>query len=303
MRLVRVGTRGSTLAIAQSNWLKEQLLQHDHTLEVELVVIKTSGDRFVDKPISAIGGKGVFTKEIEDTLLREEIDLAVHSMKDLPTELPAGLTIAAIPKREDPRDVLVTREKCLLSELPTGAKIGTGSLRRRAQILHHRSDLSVMPIRGNVDTRIRKLDLGEVDALIMAAAGLKRIGRQDRIAEYLPNEICVSAVAQGALGIEARNDGWARELVAYLHDADTSVEVSAERSFSKRLGGDCLVPIGARARTEGERLKMIGVVASADGEALCRGEITGSLSDAVALGRRLAERLLEDGADRLLKLT
>ncbi|HEV8720814.1 MAG TPA: hydroxymethylbilane synthase [Candidatus Binatia bacterium] len=303
MRLVRVGTRGSTLAIAQSNWLKEQLLQHDHTLEVELVVIKTSGDRFVDKPISAIGGKGIFTKEIEDALLREEIDLAVHSMKDLPTEIPAGLTIAAIPKREDPRDVLVTREKCVLSTLPTGAKIGTGSLRRRAQILHHRSDLSVMPIRGNIDTRLKKLDAGEFDALIMAAAGLKRIGREHRIAEYLSDEVCVSAVAQGALGIECRADGWARELVAYLHDADTSVEVSAERSFSKRLGGDCLVPIGARARSEGERLKMIGVVASADGEALCRGEITGSLSDAVALGRRLAEQLLNDGADRLLKLT
>ena len=303
MRRIRVGTRGSTLALAQSTWLQEQLSRHDGTLEVELVVIKTSGDRFVDKAISAIGGKGVFTKEIEEALLRGEIDLAVHSMKDLPAELPAGLTIAAIPKREDARDVLVTREPGTLSKLPAGAKVGTGSLRRRAQILHHRADLSMVPIRGNVDTRLRKLDDGAVDALIMAAAGLKRIGRKERITEYLPDEICVSAVAQGALGIESREDGWALELVTYLHDAGTGVEIDAERSLLKRLGGSCDIPIGARARMEAEQLKMIGVVASADGKALCRGEITGSLSEAVALGRRLAEQLLKDGADRLLKLT
>ena len=303
MRRIRVGTRGSTLALAQSTWLQEQLSRHDGTLEVELVVIKTSGDRFVDKAVSAIGGKGVFTKEIEEALLRGEIDLAVHSMKDLPAELPAGLTIAAIPKREDARDVLVTRETGTLSKLPAGAKVGTGSLRRRAQILHHRADLSMVPIRGNVDTRLRKLDDGAVDALIMAAAGLKRIGRKERITEYLPDEICVSAVAQGALGIESREDGWALELVTYLHDAGTGVEIDAERSLLKRLGGSCDIPIGARARMEAEQLKMIGVVASADGKALCRGEVTGSLSDAVALGRRLAEQLLKDGADRLLELT
>jgi hydroxymethylbilane synthase len=303
VRRIRVGTRGSTLALAQSTWLQEQLSRHDGTLEVELVVIKTSGDRFVDKAISAIGGKGVFTKEIEEALLRGEIDLAVHSMKDLPAELPAGLTIAAIPKREDARDVLVTRETGTLSKLPARAKVGTGSLRRRAQILHHRADLSMVPIRGNVDTRLRKLDDGAVDALIMAAAGLKRIGRKERITEYLPDEICVSAVAQGALGIESREDGWARDLVTYLHDAGTGVEIDAERSLLKRLGGSCDIPIGARARMEAEQLKMIGVVASADGKALCRGEVTGSLSDAVALGRRLAEQLLKDGADRLLKLT
>jgi hydroxymethylbilane synthase len=303
VRRIRVGTRGSTLALAQSTWLQEQLSRHDVTLEVELVVIKTSGDRFVDKAVSAIGGKGVFTKEIEEALLRREIDLAVHSMKDLPAELPAGLTIAAIPKREDARDVLVTREPSTLSKLPAGAQVGTGSLRRSAQIRHHRPDLSIVPIRGNVDTRLRKLDDGAVDALIMAAAGLKRIGRKERINEYLPDEICVSAVAQGALGIESREDGWALELVTYLHDTGTGVEIDAERSLLKRLGGSCDIPIGARARMEAEQLKMIGVVASADGKALCRGEITGSLTDAAVLGRRLAEELLKDGADRLLKLT
>ena len=303
MTPIRIGTRGSTLALAQSTWVKEQLLQHEPALKIELVVIKTSGDRFVDKPIAALGGKGMFTKEIEDALLREEIDLAVHSMKDLPPELPDGLIIAAMPKREDPRDVLVSNQGTSITGLPAGARIGTGSLRRQAQLLNYRRDLLLMPIRGNVDTRLRKLDQGEVDALIMAAAGLKRIGRNDRIAAYLSEEICVSAVAQGALGIESRDASSVRGLLTHLHDADTAVEVNAERSFLERLGGGCHVPIGARAKIEGQQLKMIGVVASPDGVALCRGEITGRLTDATDLGRRLAEQLLKDGADQLLALT
>jgi hydroxymethylbilane synthase len=303
VRLIRIGTRGSRLALAQSTWVKEQLLRHEPALNVELVVIKTSGDRFIDKPIAALGGKGVFTKEIEEALLREEIDLAVHSMKDLPTELPAGLTIAAMPKREDPRDVLVSKQGREIASLPFGARIGTGSLRRQAQLIHHRSDLLVMPIRGNVDTRLKKLDQGELDALVMAAAGLKRIGRKDRITAYLSDEVCVSAVAQGALGIESRDDSSVRELLTDLHDADTATEVGAERSFLKRLGGGCHVPVGARAKIEGEHLKIIGVVASPDGAALCRGEICGRLSDATDLGRQLAEQLLKDGADKFLALT
>lgn len=300
MRLIRLGTRGSTLALAQSTWVKERLQQHEPALEVELVVIKTSGDRLGDKPLAALGGKGVFTKEIEDALLRREIDLAVHSMKDLPPELPGGLMIAAVPKREDARDVLVSRRGTSISNLASGARLGTGSLRRRAQLLHHRPDLSVVAIRGNVDTRLKKLDQGEVDALIMAAAGLKRIGREGRITAYLSDEICVSAVAQGALGIESRDDSWARDLLVHLHDDVTATEVSAERSFLKRLGGGCHVPIGARARIDGEQLKIIGVVARPDGGALCRGEIAGRLTDAADLGRRLADQLLEDGADQLL---
>jgi hydroxymethylbilane synthase len=299
---LRLGTRGSTLALAQSTWVKEQLLQQKPSLNIELVVIKTSGDRFVDKPIAALGGKGVFTKEIEDALLREEIDLAVHSMKDLPPELPDGLTIAAMPKREDPRDVLVTNLGTSISSLQAGARIGTGSLRRQAQLLNYRRDLSLMPIRGNVDTRLRKLDQGEVDALIMAAAGLNRIGRHDRITAYLSDDICVSAVAQGALGIESRADSSIRELLTYLHDAATASEVTAERSFLKRLGGGCHVPIGARAKIEGQQIKMIGVVASPDGVALCRGGIAGDVADATELGCQLAEQLLKDGADQLLTL-
>jgi hydroxymethylbilane synthase len=299
---IRLGTRGSTLALAQSTWVKEQLLQQEPSLNIELVVIKTSGDRFVDKPIAALGGKGVFTKEIEDALLHAEIDLAVHSMKDLPPELPDRLIIAAMPKREDPRDVLVTNLGTSISSLQAGARIGTGSLRRQAQLLYYRGDLSLMPIRGNVDTRLRKLDQGEVDALIVAAAGLNRIGRHDRITAYLSEEICVSAVAQGALGIESRADSSIRELLTYLHDAATASEVSAERSFLKRLGGGCHVPIGARAKIEGQQLKIIGVVASPDGVALCRGEIAGDVTDATELGRQLAEQLLKDGADQLLGL-
>lgn len=299
MSRIRIGTRGSALALAQSNWVKSQL-EHYLKTEVELRIIKTSGDRFVDTPIQNLGNKGAFTKEIEDALLAGEIDLAVHSMKDLPTELPRGLAIAAMPKREDPRDVLVTRERNGLADLPPGTSVGTGSLRRKAQLLHHRADLSVVPIRGNVDTRVRKLDEGRVDALVMAAAGLKRIGRADRISEFLADEICVSAVAQGALGLESRQDDALRERLAFLHDPVTSAEIAAERAMLDRLGGGCHVPIGARATVTGRELKIIGVVASVDGNRLCRGEATGAADQATELGDRLATELLSQGADKLL---
>lgn len=297
---VRIGSRGSMLALAQSNWVKRQLEAHYPEAQADLTIIKTSGDRFVDAPIAAIGGKGVFTKEIEDALLRNDIDIAVHSMKDLPTELPSGLTIAAVPLREDARDVLVSRDGRKLDDLVSGARVATGSLRRRAQLLHSRGDLVLAPIRGNVDTRLRKLDEAQADALIMAAAGLKRIGREDRITEYLPDEICVSAVAQGALGIESRDDGAMRELLSFMHDSNTHTEVTAERALLERLGGGCHVPIGARARVTGDALTMIAVVAQPDGKSLCRGEISGKASGAAELGRCLAEQLLKDGADKLL---
>lgn len=300
MSRIRIGTRGSALALAQSNWVKSQLEQHYPETEVELRIIKTSGDRFVDTPIQNLGNKGAFTKEIEDALLGGGIDLAVHSMKDLPTELPPGLAIAAMPKREDPRDVLVTRERNGLGNLPPGTAVGTGSLRRKAQLLHHRADLSVVPIRGNVDTRLRKLDEGLVDALVMAAAGLKRIGRADRISEFLADEICVSAVAQGALGLESRQDDALRERLAFLHDPATSAEIAAERAMLDRLGGGCHVPIGARATVTGRELKIIGVVASVDGNRLCRGEATGAADLATELGDRVATELLSQGADKLL---
>ena len=302
MSRIRIGTRGSTLALAQSNWVKEQIERQYRDIEVELLIVKTSGDRFVDTPIPAIGGKGVFTKEIEEALLRKETDIAVHSMKDLPTELPQGLAIAAVPRREDARDVVVSKDGRQLCDLAAGARVATGSLRRRAQLLHYRGDLAWVAIRGNIDTRLRKLDEGGADALIMAAAGLKRIGREERISEYLPDEVCVSAVAQGALGIEARDDAAMRELLAFLHDVNTAAEAMAERAFLARLAGGCHVPIGARARAEGGQLKMIGVVASPDGKSLCRGSMAGKVSEAVDLGRRLAEQMLSDGADVILQL-
>lgn len=300
MKLVRIGTRGSALALAQTAWVEAKLQARYPEAKIESVIIKTSGDRFVDTAIQAMGGKGVFTKEIEDALLANEIDLAVHSMKDLPTELGAGLTVAAVPAREDPRDVLASRGAKKLSELSSGATIGTGSLRRRAQILHHRPNLSVVPIRGNIDTRLKKLDAGQVDALIMAAAGLKRIGREDRIVEFVPQEICVSAVAQGALALESREDDSLREQLSFLHHEVTFSEVSAERSFLRRLGGGCYVPVGARATVAGNELKIVGVVANPDGSSLCRGEIAGRVDTASELGRELADRLLHQGADKIL---
>jgi hydroxymethylbilane synthase len=297
---LRIGTRGSSLALAQAHWVKAQIEARHRGAEVELVVIKTSGDRFVDAALQAIGGKGVFTKEIEEALLRNEIDLAVHSMKDLPTDLALGLCVAAVPRREDPRDVLVSRDSLPLERLPAGARIGTGSLRRRAQLLRFRPDLTVAPIRGNIDTRLRKLDGGEVDALVMAAAGLKRIGRQERITEFVAEHICVSAVAQGALALESRINSLRRDDIAFLHDAVTFAEVTAERSLLRRLGGGCHVPVGARASVAEDRLRMTAVVADPDGDSLYRGEISGAADMAERLGRDLAERLLRQGADRIL---
>ena len=300
MRSIRLGSRGSTLALAQAHWVKARIEERRPESKVDLVVIKTSGDRFMDASLQAIGGKGLFTKEIEDALLRNEIDLAVHSLKDLPTEMAQGLALVAVPEREDARDVLVTRERTSLDRLPPGARIGTGSLRRRAQLLYHRPELSVVGIRGNVDTRLKKLDAGEFDALVMAAAGLKRIGRGDRIVEFLPSEICVSAVAQGALGLQARANDASNEEWSFLHHAPTAAEVAAERSFLSRLGGGCQVPVGARAVVAGDAITMVGIVASPDGKSLKRGERSGKFVDAVKLGVELAEELLRAGADRIL---
>lgn len=300
MELIRIGTRGSALALAQAGWMRRKLEERFPGIRIETITIKTSGDRFLNTPIKAIGGKGIFVKEIEEALLRKEIDLAVHSMKDLPTEIPAGLTIAAIPEREDPRDVLVSLDCRSLKELPSGARIGTGSLRRKAQLLHCRSELSILPIRGNIDTRLKKLQRGEVDALIMAAAGLQRLGCEDRISEYLSPEVCLSAVAQGALGLESREEELLNEQIAFLHHLPTALQVLAERAFLRRLGGGCQIPVGARAWTEDDRIRLIGVVCSVDGRKLYRGEIAGSTKDAEKLGRELAERLLKNGADEVL---
>ena len=300
MKAIRIGTRSSKLAMAQTAWVQKKLAEKYPDARIETILIKTSGDRFVEASLKAIGGKGIFTKEIEEALLRNEIDIAVHSMKDLPTELAAGLVIAAVPSREDPRDVLVSAGAENLSKLSAGARVATGSLRRKAQILHHRPDLRVVPIRGNVDTRLKKLDGGECDALIMAAAGLKRIGRGERIVEYIPDEICLGAAGQGALGLESREDESVREELSFLHDPATFAEVTAERSLLNRLGGGCHVPVGARGVAEGEKFKFLGVVANPDGSSLFRGETSGCVAQAEELGRELAERLLSQGAQQIL---
>ena len=221
-------------------------------------------------------------------------------MKDLPSELPAGLIVAAIPQREDPRDVLVSAGAKKLTELSIGTKIGTGSLRRIAQLLCYRRDLVIVPIRGNVDTRLKKLDQGECDALVMAAAGLKRIDREDRIVEYISNNVCLSAAGQGALGLESREDDSIREQLLFLHDPVTFAEVTAERSFLSRLGGGCHVPVGARGVAEGKKFTLLGVVANPDGSSLFRGETSGCVAHAEELGRELAERLLSQGAQQIL---
>jgi hydroxymethylbilane synthase len=298
MTMLKIGSRGSALALTQAAWVKGKL--EETGLEVEITVIKTSGDRFVDRTIQSLGGKGIFTKEIEDALLRGEIDLAVHSMKDLPTEVPHGLTIAAVPEREDARDVLVSRENIPLKALRKAAQLGTGSLRRRSQILNYRGDLVMVPIRGNVDTRLRKLFEQGCDAIVLAAAGLKRLGREDRITEYLTPDICLSAVAQGALAIETRDDGSSRQSVAFLHHDRSFIEVTAERAFLGKLGGGCHLPVAARACIDGELLDLMGMVAEPDGRRLCRGRIAGPTGQAVVLGTELAERLIREGAGEML---
>lgn len=300
MRSIRIGTRGSALALAQAGWVKQRLEAEFSGLRVDIAVIKTSGDRFLDTPIKAIGGKGIFVKEIEEALLRNKIDLAVHSMKDLPTEIPLGLTIAAVSEREDPRDVLVHLDHKALKDLPAGGRIGTGSLRRRAQLLNYRRDLSLVAIRGNIDTRLKKLERGEVDALVMAVAGLRRLGWQERVTEYLPPEICLSAVAQGALALESRDGDPAAQRVAFLHDRLAAVEVRAERAFLRRLGGGCQIPVGARAWVADTQIRLMGMVADVDGIRLFRGEISGRAEESEGLGRELAERLLKQGAGEVL---
>jgi len=302
MDLIRIGTRASALALGQTQWVKRRLEERYRGLRVEVVTIKTSGDRFLDTPVKAIGGKGIFVKEIEEALIRKQIDLAVHSMKDMPTEVAKGLTIAAVPEREDSRDVLVSGDHKRLKELSLGATIGTGSLRRRAQLLRYRSDLSVVAIRGNVDTRLKKLDRREVDALVMAAAGLKRIGQEARVREYLPPEVCLEAVGQGALALESRDNDPVIAAMAFLHHPATALEVAAERSFLRRLGGGCQIPVGGRAWVDGDQVKLMGVVADPDGQRLYRQEISGSAQEAERLGWELAERMLASGADEVLAL-
>ena len=292
--MIIIGSRGSQLALWQSRWVAARLASFGEETRIE--IIKTTGDQVQDVPLGQVGSKGLFTKEIEDALLDGSIDLAVHSLKDMPTELPAGLVLAAIPEREDVRDALIGRT---LAELPAGAKVGTGSLRRGAQLRALRPDLDVVGIRGNVDTRLRKLDEGQYDAIMLAAAGLTRLGWAARINQYFePSEIC-PAVGQGALAIETVEAK--RNIASKLNDPATAIAVRAERSLLATLGGGCQVPVGAHALVNGELLELRGIVASPDGSRIVRSLLTGNTDDPEDLGHRVAKELLDQGARSLLE--
>jgi hydroxymethylbilane synthase len=298
-----IGTRGSALALTQSEWVAAAIRGAHPGLAVRLERIRTTGDRLSEGPLGPAGGKGLFVKEIEEALLEGRIDLAVHSLKDVPAELAAGLILGAFPRREDPRDVLVARTGAALDALPEGGAVGTGSLRRQAQLLNLRPDLKVVPIRGNVDTRLRKLDAGEVDAIVLAAAGLRRLGLDTRITEFLPPERLVPAIGQGALAIELRERDLAGHVgaaVRHLDHAETRAAVLAERAFLRRLGGDCQTPVAAHAVIDAGRLALRAVVASADGARSVRGETGGDALRAEVLGAALAEDLLARGARAIL---
>jgi hydroxymethylbilane synthase len=301
-RTLILGTRGSTLAMQQSEWVQARLQQVDPDITVSLHRIHTSGDKILDVPLAKLGGKGLFVKEIEDALLRGEIDLAVHSMKDVPTLLPLGLEILCVPMREDPRDALISRDGISFRDLKPKARIGTSSLRRQAQLLHRRPDAGIAMLRGNLDTRLRKLRDGEFDAIILAAAGLKRLGWTEHITEYLSPEISLPAIGQGALAIEGRrDDAQVRGLVSKLTHVPTWTTVRAERALLHRLEGGCQVPIAAHATLQGDRLHLEGLIAAVDGTRVIRDQAQGSASDPEAVGERLAEELLKQGGAAILK--
>ena len=301
---IKIGTRGSQLALWQAHWVKSQLEKHHPGIEVEITIISTKGDRVLDVSLPKLGeqGKGLFTKELEDAIFERRVDLAVHSLKDLPTELPNGLGISAICEREDVRDALVARASVKsFAALPERSVIGTSSLRRQAQLLRARPDLVIEPVRGNVDTRLRKLDEGSFDAIVLAAAGLNRLGHANRITEHLSEDFMLPAVGQGALAIETRaDDAVVNEIVSSLNHEPTRLACRAERAFLKGLGGGCLVPIAAHAKIEAGRIDLTGLVASPDGSEALRDRQTGPSSDAEAIGKQLADELLSRGADRIL---
>jgi len=299
-KTIRIGSRGSQLALWQAEWVRDQL--QSKGLKVEIQRIKTTGDKILDVPLAKVGGKGLFVKEIEEALLAGEIDLAVHSMKDMPGELPEALHLAAIPKREDPRDALISRDGARLSDLPKGAKVGTSSLRRQSQLWAIRPDLRIASLRGNLDTRLRKLKEGQFDAILLAAAGLHRLGWSDQITEYLDPERFIPAIGQGALGIECRReDPEINEIIAFLNHEETAIAVKAERAMLLRLEGGCQVPIGGYATLSGGKLCLEGIVASLDGKEVLRVSQTRVSSEAELLGIELAESLLSQGADRILR--
>ena len=296
-----IGTRQSLLALWQSNHIAALLREKYPECEVVLKKIVTKGDRILDVPLAQIGGKGLFTKEIETELADGTIDLAVHSLKDMPTVLPEGLCLTAITERANVGDAFVSNKYASFEELPLGAVIGTSSLRRKAQLLAARPDLQIMDLRGNVDTRLRKLDEGLYDAIILAAAGLERLGHGDRITALIPPDVCLPAVGQGALAIEARTaDDEVRSMLEFLNDLPTKHSTDAERAFLGLLEGGCQVPIGVHADVAGEQIKIEAIIAALDGSTVLRDTITGKAEDAVALGQQLGKKMLAAGGQEIL---
>jgi len=301
-RNIVIGSRGSQLALWQANWVKSELERLHDNVDIDIRIIATSGDIIQDVPLAKIGGKGLFVKEIEEALLANEIDLAVHSMKDVPMELPTELGISVITKRENPLDVLISKNGEKLADLPQGATIGTSSLRRSSQLLKYRDDFKIHPLRGNVDTRLRKVEEGKYDAILLASAGLNRLGWANRITEEISPDILLPAMGQGALGIETRlDDTKIYDFISTLNHEQTHYAVSAERSMVGRLDGGCQVPIGAYARVEKGLIKLKGLVASLDGEIIYKLENVGPVDDAINIGQELGAQLLKMGANEILE--
>ncbi len=296
-----IGTRQSLLAMWQSNYIAGRLREEYPGCEVTLKKIVTKGDRILDVPLAKIGGKGLFTKEIEQELLDGTIDLAVHSLKDMPTVLPEGLCLTAITERTNAGDAFVSNKYNSIEELPEGSVLGTSSLRRRAQLLARRPDLKIVDLRGNVDTRLKKLDEGQMDAIILAAAGLTRLGHADRIKEIIPQSYCLPAVGQGALAIECRTDNFkVRQMLDFLNDTATKQATDAERAFLGLLEGGCQVPIGVHAEVNEGRIAMEAVIASLDGSTVLRDTAEGNAADAVTLGCALGQKMLDNGGREIL---
>jgi hydroxymethylbilane synthase len=299
---IKIGTRGSKLALWQANWIGSALKDRFPSQIVEIVIIKTQGDKILDVPLAKVGGKGLFVKEIEQALLARRIDIAVHSMKDMPADIPDGLGIGAIPERENPLDVLISRNGAGFNELAGGSVIGTSSLRRSAQLRCARPDMVIRPIRGNLDTRLKKLKSEDFDALVLAAAGVKRLNLEHKITQYLEPEFMLPAVGQGALCIEIRkDDSSVGPLVASLDHAATRVAVAGERAFLNRLEGGCQIPIAGHGRISENQFTLAGLVAEVDGTRVIKGEKRGPLDSAEIIGIELAEELLARGADKILE--
>ncbi len=297
-----IATRGSMLALWQANHTKNAIEKEHPGITVELLKIKTTGDKILDVPLAQVGGKGLFVKEIEEALLDGRANLAVHSLKDVPTEFPDGLGLTAITEREDPRDCLISHNNLSLDKLPKGAKIGSSSLRRKCQLLKKRPDLNIADLRGNLDTRIKKVEAGEYDAIILAAAGMRRLGWEERMTEYIEPDVMLPAIGQGALGIETKlDDDVTIQLIGFLNHEATSAAVRAERALLKHLEGGCQVPIAAHGVIDGTTMKLRGLVGSVDGKTIISDELSGDMEKAEGLGVQLAEMLLDQGAGEILE--